>query len=91
MALIIKKDAEQIYISGTPASTTIWEKIELGFNSGGMKIKVGGTGLLEWSWNGEDVHGSLTATDKEDFVNFHKGIIFIRGAAAAAAKIWLWI
>lgn len=91
MPIGIEKDAEQGYLTGSPNSTTIWEKIDFGFISGGIKIKIEGTGNLEWSWDGKEVHGILANGEKEDFINFRKGTIFIRGAATVSAKIWAWI
>lgn len=87
MALTKTGDREIVYLTGTPASPTDWEKHEFGFNSNGMKIHA--AGAVEFSFDGKEIHGVLAANDKENFVDFHKSKIWVRGSAAV--KIWAWL
>jgi hypothetical protein len=95
MAIAVEgKDLEQVYFAGSPASTTDWsEKLDFGFRSDHMKFNITGTGDIEYSFDGKEVAGKLSAraTSDYDFFGLKKGHIYIRGAATAVVRGWAWL
>jgi len=90
MALTKSGDGEQVYVTGTPASTSVFELVEFGFNCSGMKIKTGTGGTkTEWSFDGKEIHGEQAASEREYFINFKKGKIYFRGDRPM--KFWAWL
>lgn len=91
MALVIKKVDNFAGIRGTPASDTVWDKLEWGFNAHQLKfiIEQGSTADLEISLNGIDVFMSLPIPETNmnsliyDFLQTGLSRIFVRKVGAA--------
>ena len=88
--LIVGSDTNRFYASGTPASTTVWEKLQMESGSEHFKIRATGGAFLEWSFNGgNDIHGRLAAGESETFPELRCGKeIWFRGDSLA--KVWAW-
>ena len=90
MAITIKKVSNFASARGTPASATLWDKVEWDFDAKNIKVVVqaGSLGDLEVSLNGIDVHCKLFAPVVNqnhmvyDFSAIGVSRLFIRGNAA---------
>ncbi len=90
MVVATKQTAAVSYSSGAPASATVFEKIDFGFRSTGLKINVS-AGNLEISFDGVDVHGILpTRAADYDFIGFRETKIYVR-ITTATFKAWAWL